>query len=137
MKLQVCFVLCVIAYVAASTVPIHPTMFAMPKNSPSAPATFPEESQSATDSTSNPTSNEAPNQTPNEAPNSTPNEAPNAAPNSTPNETPNPMANRVHSQGIKIPTPKIRDGLIYTAGAMILKIIKRLPRSIRSENVDN
>lgn len=38
-----------------------------------------------------------------------------------------------HTQGVTLPTPKLRDALIIAAGAAITKILRRLPKAISGE----
>lgn len=47
MKAQVLFVFCVIAYVAASTLPIHPSMFVIPNKEQNKPENLRDESSNS------------------------------------------------------------------------------------------
>lgn len=125
MKAQVLFVFCVIACVTASTVPIHPSMFRIPNKEQSTPEKLPQESSNT----------EKPTQTATQAPKPI-EAAPTAAPTTAPATAPAAQT-QIHPHKMNIRTQNVRDGLIYSAGAMILKIPKRLPRAIKSESDDN
>lgn len=114
MKAQVLFVFCVIAYVACqSTLPIHPSMFVIPNKEQNKPENLRDESSNSAAPT------------------------PTAIPAAALSSAAAPAQIQIQSYKLNIPTSNVRDGFIYTAGAMIFNLIKRLPRAIRNENDNN